>query len=173
MKIIRVIVDILMFVITILLMDINTTGRNTHEVLGIALTLFLIIHIILNFKWVSQITKNFKKVKRQTKILYIVDVLVFIVYFITIFLGLITSSIFDFKISSPIKLMLGHYIFGRLAFVFMLIHLVFHLKFLINKVSKNETIKMIIYIVYVMFILLISMYLFYTLTKTYLWISVM
>ncbi len=93
--------------------------------------LFLIIHIILNFKWIKHITKNLKKVKRQIKVLYIVDVMVFVVYFITIGLGLITSSIFNFKISSSLKMMLSHYIFGRLALIFMLIHIGFHLKTLI------------------------------------------
>ena len=173
MKIIKRIIDILMFIITILLMDINQTGRFDHEVLGISLALLLVIHIALNFKWVKQITKNFKKVKRRIKILYIVDVMVFIVYFITIGLGIITSSIFNFKVSSSLKLMLSHYIFGRLALIFMLIHIDFHLKPLINKFTKSETIKMVVYIIYAMFICLISMYLIFTLTKSYLWTSVM
>ena len=173
MRIIRKIIDILMFVITILLMDINNTGRFNHEVLGISLTLLLIIHILLNFKWVKQITKNFKKIKLQTKILYFVDVAIFVVYFVTIGLGLVTSSIFNFKISSSLKLMLSHHIFGRLALIFMIIHIGFHLKPLMNKVTKNETFRMIIYIIYCMITILIAMYLFYTLTKSYLWISVM
>ncbi len=131
------------------------------------------IHIVLNFKWIKQITKNLKKVKSKIKILYVVDVMVFAVYFITIGLGLITSSIFNFKISSSLKLMLSHYIFGRLALIFMLIHIGFHLKPLINKFTKNETIKIVVYIIYAMLTCLISMYLLYTLTKSYLWTSVM
>lgn len=171
MKKIKMIIDILLFVITLLLMNINITGRFNHEVLGVFLTLLLFIHIILNYKWIKQVTKNFKKINKQTKILYIIDILIFIVYFITIILGLITSSVFNFKLSSSLKLMLLHYIFGRFALIFMLIHLGFHLKYLINKITKNETIKMVIYIIYGMFIILTTMYLFYTLTKTYLWVS--
>lgn len=173
MKKIKMIVDILMFVITILLMDINKTGRFNHEVLGISLTLLLILHIVLNFKWIKQITKNFKKVKKQTKLLYIVDVLTFVIYFTTIVLGICSSSIFDFKISSPLKFMLTHNIFGRLAMVVMLMHIGFHLKLAINKITKNETIKMIIYVIYIMITILIALVLIYTLTKSYLWIRVM
>lgn len=168
----KIIIDILMFIITILLMDINKTGRFNHEVLGISLTLLIILHIILNFKWIKQITKNFKKIKKQTKILYVVNIIIFITYFITILLGLITSSILNLKISSSLKLMLFHCIFGRLALVLMLIHIGFHLKPLITKITKNETLKMIIYIIYIMITILTAMFLFYTLTKTYLWISV-
>ena len=38
-----------------------------HEILGIALAILIIIHILLNFKWIKQVTKNFKKNQYKTE----------------------------------------------------------------------------------------------------------
>ena len=69
--------------------------------------------------------------------------------------------------------MLIHHITGRLSLTLMLVHLVFHLNRMITKITKNETAKGIIYIIYIMISILITMYLFYTLVRSYVWQSLM
>lgn len=90
-RVLRVVVDILMFVLLILVVIspyfIRTLGRGWyflgmnlstwHQVLGYVFTGFLLLHIILNFKWLVAVAKNFLKVKRMTKAAFIVMLFLF------------------------------------------------------------------------------------------------
>lgn len=167
---IRLIVDISMFILTFLLMNVNFISPLWHEIFGITITLLIIIHLILNFKWIKNITKNIKKVKSQTKILYAVDILTFFSYFVTIVAGiLISTSIFNFKTSYNPYLMFIHHITGRLSLSLMLVHFDFHLNRIISKFTKNETTRALIYIIYGTLSVIISMYLVYKLVNSYVW----
>ena len=98
MKIIRLLTDILLFVITILLMNTNITGHLIHEVLGIIIVILIVIHLIINRKWIVSITKNLKKTRNNIKFLYIVDILTFLFFLGTIIFGiLISNQLFNFK----------------------------------------------------------------------------
>ena len=46
--------NILLFIITIALFNIGLIGNLMHEILGIALAILIIIHILLNFKWIKR-----------------------------------------------------------------------------------------------------------------------
>ena len=173
MKIIRLLTDILLFVITILLMNTNITGHLIHEVLGIIIVILIVIHLIINRKWIVSITKNFKKTRNNIKILYIVDILTFLFFLGTIIFGiLISNQLFNFKTSGNAYLMFLHHIFGRLACLIMLVHLGLHLDIIISKITKNENIKNIIYIAYIIISTIFVLYLIYTLTNSYVWQSI-
>ena len=91
MKKLKIIIDILLFIITIALFNIGLIGNLMHEILGIALAILIIIHILLNFKWIKQVTKNFKKTNTKTKIMYIIDILIMIIYLGTIICGILIA----------------------------------------------------------------------------------
>lgn len=162
-----------MFVLTFFLMNVNFISPLWHEIFGIVICFLIVIHLILNFKWIKNVTKNFRKVKSKIKLLYIVDVLTFLSYLNTIIIGILISiSIFNFTTSYNPYLMLIHHTLGRLSLSFMLLHLGLHLNRIISKITKNETIKGIIYIVYIMISILIVMYLIFTLLRSYAWNSI-
>lgn len=71
MKKFKVLIDILLFIITILLFNIGLIGNLNHEILGITLGILILIHVLLNFKWIKQVTKNLKKINTKTKIMYL------------------------------------------------------------------------------------------------------
>jgi len=63
--IIRIILDITMLALFVVLLFAYQTGLVFHEVMGLSILLFFILHIVLNWKWVSKVTKDlFKKTKR-------------------------------------------------------------------------------------------------------------
>ena len=170
----RLVVDITMFILTFFLMNVNLIPPLWHEIFGIIISFLIIIHLILNFKWIKNITKNIRKVKNKTRVLYAVDILTFFSYLITIVIGILISiSIFNFPTSYNPYLMLTHHITGRLSLSLMLLHLGFHLNKIISKFTKNETTKAIIYIIYITLGVLITMYLTFTLVRSYVWQGVM
>lgn len=170
MKKVKILIDILLFIVTILLFDIELIGNLNHEILGITISILIVIHIALNFKWIKQVTKNFKKVNLKTKVMYIVDIFTMIIYLGAIICGvMISDKIFNFHMGSNLYMMLSHLIFGRLAIIIMFVHLGLHLYRIFSKI-KNTKVKIIIYIVYVIVVLLIAIYLIYTLTHSFQWL---
>lgn len=170
MKKFKILIDVLLFIFTILLFDIELIGNLNHEILGIAISILILIHIILNFKWIKQVTKNFKKVNSKTKVMYVVDVFTMLIYLGAIICGImISDKIFNFHMGSNLYMMLSHLIFGRLAIIIMFVHLGMHLDRLLNKI-KSSNFKRIIYIIYIIIILLIVIYLIYTLTHSFQWL---
>ena len=106
MKKIRTFLDIMLFITTVLLISTNITGHLLHEILGITICVLVILHLILNRKWIVNVTKNITKTKNNIKILYIVDILTFISYLGAILFGiLISNQIFDFNTNGNAYLM--------------------------------------------------------------------
>ena len=60
MKKFKILIDVLLFIVTILLFDIELIGNLNHEILGITISILILIHIILNIKWIKKVTKNLK-----------------------------------------------------------------------------------------------------------------
>lgn len=169
MKKFKILIDILLFIITILLFNIGLIGNLNHEILGMTIGILIIIHIILNFKWIKQVTKNFKKVNRKTKVMYVIDILIMLIYLGSIICGiLISDQIFNFQMSSNLVLVLLHLTLGRLAIIVMFIHLGLHLDRAFTKI-KSKKLKKVIYAIYVIIVLLIAIYFIYTLTHSFQW----
>ena len=171
MKIFKIVIDILLFVVTVLLVNIEISGRLFHEILGITMAILVIIHTISNWKWVKQVTKNLKKVNTKTKLMYVVNLITMIAYWGSIILGiLISNELFKLKTASDFKLTLVHIIFGKLAVIIMLVHIGMHLDRLFKKI-KSETLKKLLYVIYSIVVVAISVYLIYTLTHSFQWMS--
>lgn len=172
MKAFKIIVDILLFVDTFILVNMDITGHLIHEILGITMAILLLIHIVINWNWIKSVTKNFKKVNKKTKVMYVVNLLTMIVYFGAILFGIIIShELFKFETSSNYKFVITHIIFGRMAIIVMLLHVGMHLDRMLKKV-KNKKIKAILYIIYIILSILISAYSIYTLTHSFQWVMV-
>ena len=158
----KTIVDILLFIVTISLFDIGLTGNLNHEILGTAIGILFTIHIVLNLK----------SVNIKTKIMYIIDIFIMLVYLGSIICGvLISNEIFNFKMSSNLFVVILHLILGRLAIIIMLIHLGLHLYRILAKI-KNNKLKMVVYSIYIVLVLLITIYFLYTLTHSFQWMYV-
>ena len=172
MRVFKILIDILLLIDTFVLVNMDITGHLIHEILGISMAILLLIHIVTNWNWIKNVTKNFKKVNKKTKIMYIVNILTMIIYFGAILFGIIIShELFKFETSSNYKFVITHVIFGRLAIIVMLMHIGMHLNRILKKV-KNKNIKYGLYIIYILVSVLISTYSIYTLTHSFQWVMV-
>lgn len=93
---VKITLDILMALVFVLLFNKNAiAGLTFHEIAGLAIGVFFIIHIVINFKWVKQVTINFfnSKMKLKTRIGYIVDLLLLIDMALIIGTGISISKV--------------------------------------------------------------------------------
>lgn len=164
MKKLKMIIDIVMYLIFIVLMGHHITDNLIHEILGTILFVLFIVHHILNYRYYKTLFKGKYTFKRL--LLLITDLLLLICM-----LGMIISAI---NISSDVFAFLNvpTTIFGRKlhmlstswGFVIMSIHLGLHIGVFINKLNKKMKDSTLEY-VYYLILFLIAIYGLYSFIK--------
>jgi uncharacterized protein DUF4405 len=75
----KMVVDIVIFIAFLIAMDPHSTGIAVHEWLATSLIAALIVHLLLSWDWIVQITRRFLgKMNNQARINYILNWLLFI-----------------------------------------------------------------------------------------------
>lgn len=154
MKKIKIIIDIIMYVLFIILMGHHITDNLIHEILGTTLFILFIIHHILNYKYYKNIFKGKYTFKRTT--LLIIDILLFISMIGMIISAInISSDVFSF-LNIPTKIWGRklHMLSTSWGFVLMSIHVGMHLAVLINKLNKKMKDNTFEYLYYLVLTLL-------------------
>ena len=131
--------DIFLTLVLLFLMAYQVTGDVLHEWLGIAMTVIVIAHQVLNRKWYTAITKGKYKPYRIT--LTVIDVLLLLCFFMTAFCGMAMSNhavpfmngIIPSMLSRQMHLSLSYW-----AFLLAGIHIGFHLTAFLSKPKKKS-----------------------------------
>lgn len=155
MKKIRIIVDLLMYILFIIMMGHHITGNLIHEILGTSLFVLFFIHQILNYKYYKNIFKGKYNLKRT--VILIIDFLLLVSM-----IGIIVSAI---NISSDVFSFLNsetkiwgrklHMLSTSWGFILMSIHVGLHLNILISKINKKYNKDETKYIYYLILILIL------------------
>src|SRR5512142_492736 len=75
----KLVIDITLFAAFLIAMDPRSSGIPVHEWLAISLLAVAIIHLLLSWDWIVQITRRFiGKTNNQSRINYILNWLLFI-----------------------------------------------------------------------------------------------
>lgn len=154
-KYIRIIIDIIMFILFIILMGYHITGNNIHEILGVITFLFFILHHIVNIKWYKTIFKG--KYNAYRIFMLIINILLFI-FMIGIIISsiMISSNVFSFlNIRTTMFGRNLHMVSTSWAFVLMGIHLGLHLNIMLNRLTKRAKNSAFEYVYYLVIFLLI------------------
>ena len=164
MKKLKIIIDIVMYLIFIVLMGHHITDNLIHEILGTILFVLFIVHHILNYRYYKTLFKGKYNFKRL--FLSLIDL-----FLLICMLGMIISAI---NISSAVFAFLNvpTTIFGRKlhmlstswGFVIMSIHLGLHIGVFINKLNKKMKDSTLEY-VYYLILFLIAIYGLYSFIK--------
>jgi len=147
----KILLDIIMTTIMLLLMNTANTGITIHELLGVGIFCLFVLHQILNWNWVSSISKelfSFPKVKRiktKTRILYILDATILICATTATITGIaISRSVFTFLSAFNNNLDLWtsiHFSSSYVSLILISIHLGFHWKGLMVTFKKMFVMK--------------------------------
>ena len=128
MKTVKIIVNILMLVF-IVLSVVRWDGNATyHIVVGSSCALFFTIHFLLNRKLFIGLTRKFFKLSKKIKLQYIIDLLLIIVWCITIITGFIAIRFYIGEAETTFKIGRFHGIMARVGCGFAVVHTLQHLK---------------------------------------------
>lgn len=129
----KIIVDILLGVLMILEFSRIYLSPAIHEIMGMALVVLLIIHLLLNRKYIKAIPKG--KYAHKRALMLIVNLVFFIVFCLTIILGLLSSqNILLFLNIGNITTVYLHKIFAYHSLIVLGIHLGINIR--LNSVKK-------------------------------------
>lgn len=125
LNIVKFVLDFIMVIFMASFYKKNVLGTKHHEVSGLIILAIILIHLILNRKWIKAITKKIfsKEIRLRTKILYSVDLLLLIFFIIIIITGILISKFtFGINMKSPQGL---HFFSSAIALFLVGIHLGF------------------------------------------------
>ena len=148
----KLIVDILMFILMLLEFSRLFTGALLHELIGIALLILVIVHLILNKNYIL----NIRKAKYNVKsiIMLITNILLVISFLLTIVFGLLSSQeTLTFLNVHNLTIVKLHKIFGNVSLIVIGIHLGINFNAIFGKVTKlikNNIVNYILGIIIIM-----------------------
>ena len=91
----RIIIDIILFIMFILLMGYHITGNAIHEILGVITFILFIVHHIINLRWYKMIFKGKYNFYRIVQMIF--NTLLFLAMIgIMISSVMISSNVFSF-----------------------------------------------------------------------------
>lgn len=142
--VLKIFLDIIMTICFVLLMNLHLTGLVFHEIVGIAVFFFIIIHLILNFSWLKSITTNLflkkNEINAKTKLMYALNIGLFVSITIIVVTGIMISTyLFPSASSTPFVTVI-HKGASFVALGLIVIHVALHLKYLMaafNNIFKH------------------------------------
>lgn len=132
----KLLIDIFMLLGFVFLLDTEITGIFLHEVLGLMILAIFIIHKYLNIKWITSITRKLFKnpnfLNSKLFVMYISNVILFLLAFSVIISGILISQYLftNLSISTPLPLAKLHNNASYVLLVFVSLHIFLHFKIL-------------------------------------------
>lgn len=131
-----------MAIILVALMDTQITGLELHELLGLGLYAFFLIHKILNRRWIIGVTRTFfKRVPWRTRLNYILDIIQFLGFTLIIISGAAISRTMPWLPGTESLLWtVIHLTTALVTFTVTACHVGLHLRFVIScsaKIARN------------------------------------
>ena len=149
----KLIVDILMFILMLLEFSRMFTGALIHELIGIVLLILVIIHLILNKKYILNIPKA--KYNLNNILMLIINILLILSFLLTIVFGILSSqetlTFLNIHNLSIIKL---HKILGNISLIIIGIHLGINFNSMFGKIIKLIKNNIVNYILGIIIIVL-------------------
>lgn len=144
--VIKIVLDIIMSILFTVLLDAFATGLAFHETAGLFLFGLFLTHIILNWSWVKNTTKNlFRNNIRQhlqtsQKLKYFLNIALFVCITTIVITGLLISQVlFPSEATKSDWIYDIHKWAAYICLAFLVFHIVIHARYLVSSIFKIIT----------------------------------
>ena len=138
-KWIKLLLDAVIFVLLMLMYRKQAISMAFHEIGGLALIAFFVIHHVFNGKWIAAVSRKLfqKDLPAKTRISYAVDTLMLIAFLcIGVSGALISKTVFSFHVRGGAWKTL-HYFCAALSLLLLGVHVGLHMTYLFGWVLKR------------------------------------
>ena len=137
----KIALDIVMTILFVTLIKAHETGLAFHEIVGLSIFALFTSHILLNWSWVKNITKNLfhRKLKTSAKLKYALNMTLFLLIATIIITGILISQVVFPSIGSSLDtklLLMIHILTSYLCLGLFVLHIGLHRRYLIESVRK-------------------------------------
>ena len=158
----KIILDIFMLIIFILLMNLKLTGLVFHEIFGITIGLVVIIHLLLNKKWIKSIGSNLKNknLNKRSKVMFYLNIFTCISLLVLIITGILISRyiLTSITVTNLSVITTIHTFSANLSLALICIHIGIHLDYLINSFKNIIINKKLVLKLTLTFAIIIALY---------------
>jgi len=89
----RLVLDAVLLFVFLLVMNTSATGIPIHEWLSVGVTALVIVHLLTEWDWTVQLlTRFFKRLFSLSRLNFVLDVLLFLVFTLVLFSGFMVSQ---------------------------------------------------------------------------------
>ncbi|MBN1536769.1 MAG: DUF4405 domain-containing protein [Anaerolineales bacterium] len=139
---IKLSLDVITFVSTLVLLSPPITGIPIHEWLGLAVIIPLLVHLLINWGWLSSTTRRFfGRLPGQTRINYLLNWALFILMTAEGFTGVMISKVvlpmFGLSASHVYIYKYLHIILADSLLIVFGLHLAMHWRWILTVIKKN------------------------------------
>lgn len=148
----KLVIDILMFILMLLEFSRAYMNPLLHEIFGIILLLLVIIHLILNRNYIKNILNGKYNIKRI--IMLLINILFMISFILSSIFGILSSqNLLTFLNIGNMNIISLHKIFAYISILFMSMHLGINFNIMFGKLEKkiNNKLLWIIKIIIIVF----------------------
>jgi len=140
-NLVKLTLDIIIFVGFLIAMEPGLTGIAIHEWLTIAGTAAFITHLLLNWEWIIQITRRFfRKASGQARINYVLNWLLFVDMVLIMLSGLIISRVvlpgWGIHLSSNHSWRTLHSLTADLFIPILGLHVALHWRWIVSTIKR-------------------------------------
>ncbi|TGE36026.1 DUF4405 domain-containing protein [Desulfosporosinus fructosivorans] len=140
-KILKIMLDIVMTILFVTLIFAHETGLVFHEIAGLSIFALFASHVLLNWSWVKNVTKNLfsGKLKTSSKLRYALNVTMFLTIATITITGILVSQVVFPSLGSSLGsklLVLVHKWTSYLGLGLFGLHIILHGHYLVESVRK-------------------------------------
>lgn len=136
---IKVAIDVAMTALFLVLMNLAWTGLVWHEMLGLAILVFFIVHLLVNRQWISSVTRRILTIEsRKTRLMFILNALLGLAMLMTVISGvLISQHLFPGLADSSFDLWFSiHEIASWLSLGIVIVHIAIHWRWISSVIRR-------------------------------------
>lgn len=138
--------DIVIALVFALLFNPRVMGGLTfHETAGIAIGAAILTHILLNFRWVKNVTAKLfcTKLSKKARFSYLLNIMLLILMSITIVTGILISRVLfpNLSVGNPFMIRHLHSMASNLTLLLVGVHLGIHWQWVMNVLKKMFILK--------------------------------
>ena len=133
--------DVVIFSAMLAVANPHLTGNTIHEWLGVSLAAGIITHLLLNWNWIVNVTKNFfKKLFHESRLNYVINLMFFIAMTGSLFSGLLISKDvmstlgIQLNVSGAWKML--HSLTSDASVLILGLHVAMHWKWIVNSIGR-------------------------------------
>lgn len=132
--------DISMALVFAAMMEERFTGLRIHEVVGIGIAVAFLTHILLHWRWVVSVTRQFfAKIFHESRVNYILNLALLVDIVVVIVTGILISRTLNLSFGlddSQFNIQLIHILSSHLSLVIVGLHVGLHWKWILSHSQK-------------------------------------